>query len=103
MYVFTPDDGFYYFFGYYDLQPFDSSERFHLMHRVRFMDRLPAADDTAELGAVDLETGRFLKYAETTAWNFQQGAMLRYFGDDGHILYNVRDRGTPSGFAAEIL
>ena len=103
MYVFTPDDGFQYFFGYYDLQPFDSSERFHLMHRVRFMDRLPAADDTAELGAVDLETGRFLKYAETTAWNFQQGAMLRYFGDDGHILYNVRDRGTPSGFAAEIL
>ena len=48
MRVFTPDDGFQYFFGYYDLQPFDSSERFHLMHRVRFMDRRPTADDTAE-------------------------------------------------------
>ncbi len=103
MRVFTPDDGYHYFFGYYDLQPFDSTERFHLMHRVPFMDRLPEAGDTAELGAVDLETGAFLKYAETTAWNFQQGAMLRRIWDDGHILYNVRDGSTPSGFAAEIL
>ena len=43
MRVFTPDDGYHYFFGYYDLQPFDSTERFHLMHRVPFMDRLPEA------------------------------------------------------------
>ncbi len=103
MHVFTPDDGFQYFFGYYDLQPFDFTERFHLMHRVRFMDRRPAACDTAELGAVDLETGAFIKYAETAAWNFQQGAMLRRFCGDRQILYNVRDPGTPSGFAAEIL
>ena len=103
MRVFTPDDGRHYFFGYYDLQPFDSTERFHLMHRVPFMDRLPGPDDAAELGEIDLETGEFRKTAETTAWNFQQGAMLRRFRDDGHILYNVRDRDTPSGFAAEIL
>lgn len=103
MRIFTPDDGWQYFFGYYDLQPFDSTERFHLMHRVPFMDRLPGPDDTAELGEIDLETGMFHKFAETTAWNFQQGAMLRRFRDDGHILYNVRDPGTPSGFAAEIL
>ena len=102
MRVFTPDDGFHYFFGYYDLQPFDSAERLHLEHRVAFMDRLPEADDIAELGAVDLDTGAFVKYAETAAWNFQQGALLRRVGGDRHILYNVRDGSTPSGFAAEL-
>ena len=103
MRILTPEDGRHYFFGYYDLMPFDSEERRHLCHRVSFMDRLPRADDTAELGEIDLESGEFRKFAETTAWNFQQGAMLRRIYDDRHVLYNVRDPGTPSGFAAEIL
>ena len=103
MRIITPDDGFHYFFGYYDLMPFDSGERLHLVHRVPFMDRLPRADDEAELGAVDLETGNWIRYASTSAWNFQQGAMLRRIFDDLHILYNVRDGGTPSGFGTEIL
>ena len=103
MHVFTPDDGYHYFFGYYDIMPFDSQERFHLIHRVRFADRLPGPGDVAELGAVDLATGKFIKYAETTAWNFQQGAMLRRFCGDSQIIYNVRDSSTPSGFASEIL
>ena len=32
MCIITPDDGFHYFFGYYDLQPFDSKE---LVARVK--------------------------------------------------------------------
>ena len=107
MRIITPDDGFHYFFGYYDLQPFDSAERKHLCHRVPFMDRLPEPGDRAELGEIDLETGVFAPFAETAAWNFQQGAMLRRFPADSPrgdhtVLYNVRDGGTPSGFAAEI-
>ena len=108
MRIVTPDDGFHYFFGYYDLMPFDSTEKKHLCHRVPFMDRLPEPDDRAELGEIDLQTGAFSPFAETTAWNFQQGAMLRRFpandtAGDHTVLYNVRDKGTPSGFAAEIL
>ncbi|MBR5679747.1 MAG: hypothetical protein IKX19_03770 [Clostridia bacterium] len=108
MRIITPEDGFHYFFGYYDLMPFDSSEHKHLCHRVPFMDRLPEADDRAQLGEIDLETGAFTAFAETTAWNFQQGAMLRRFpaaGPEGDhtVLYNVRDASSPSGFAAEIL
>ncbi|MBR4206020.1 MAG: hypothetical protein IKQ92_11125 [Clostridia bacterium] len=103
MRIFTPDDGAHYFFGYYDLQPFDSTERSHLIHRVPFMDRLPEAGDIAELGEIDLETGAFRRFAETTAWNFQQGAMLRRVGGDRFVLYNVRDENTPSGFASELL
>ena len=96
------NDGYHYFFGYYDLQPLDSSGRMHLAHRVGFMDRLPEAGDVAELGAIDLDSGEFVKYADTTAWNFQQGAMLRRIFDDRHIIYNVRDDSFPSGFGAEI-
>lgn len=87
----TPDDGYQYFFGYYDLQPFDTTGRYHLAHRVKFMDRLPEPADVAELGAIDMETGAFVKWSETTAWNFQQGAMLRWYKDDERIVYNIFD------------
>ncbi len=93
----SPEDG-HYFFGYYDLQPYDSTGKRHLCHKVQFVDRLPEADDVAELGYIDLETRTFHKIAETTAWNFQQGAMLQWYGDD-HILYNTR---TEEGFKTAI-
>ena len=30
--VITPDDGYNYFFGYYDLQPYDKDSKRHLVH-----------------------------------------------------------------------
>ncbi|MBO5199840.1 MAG: hypothetical protein J6B93_01035 [Clostridia bacterium] len=92
--VITPDDGGHYFFAYYDLQPFDSTGRYHLVHKVAFEDRLPQADDVCEIGMLDLEDGgKFIKLAETLAWNFQQGALLRWWRDDDHILFNVFEDG----------
>ena len=52
--VITPDDGYNYFFGYYDLQPFDKSGERHLAHRVKFNDRIPVKGDIAELGYVTI-------------------------------------------------
>jgi len=91
--VITPNDDGHYFFGDYDLQPFDSTGRYHLCHKAPFEDRLPTENDICELGAIDLQTGEFIKYAETNAWNFQQGTLLQWFKDDDHIIYNVRDSG----------
>ncbi len=84
--IITPDDGGHYFFGYYDMRATQGNR--HLAHRVEFMDRLPEADDVAQLGY--LEDGKFTAFAETTAWNFQQGAMLQYhpFLEDT-VYYNV--------------
>ncbi|MBQ3085110.1 MAG: hypothetical protein IJC46_06655 [Clostridia bacterium] len=88
--IITPDDGYHYFFGYYDL-PAEQKGR-HLCHRVAFMDRLPEADDIAELGW--LENGEFHKFAETTAWNFQQGALLQWHGTKPDtVCYNVCENG----------
>ena len=64
----------------------------HLVHRVKFMDRLPTAEDVAEIGY--LEDGKFIKIAETTAWNFQQGAMLQYHPfSENTVYYNVCEKG----------
>lgn len=89
--IISPAEG-HYFFGYYDLQPFDSTGRYHLCHKVPFEDRIPEESDICELGMIDMDTKKFIKLAETTAWNFQQGAMLQWYRDDEHIIYNIREK-----------
>ena len=85
--VISPDDGYNYFFGYYDLQPFDKMSKLHLTHRVSFCDRLQTPDDTVEIGYITIEDKIFHKVAESRAWNFQQGSMLQWY-DDESILFN---------------
>ena len=72
--IITPDDGFHYFFGYYDMRA--ESDGRHLCLRVPFMDRQPEKDDEAEIGYVKDRV--FTPIATTTAWNFQQSAMLQW-------------------------
>lgn len=72
--IITPDDGHHYFFGYYDMRPYSNGR--HLTLRVPFMDRQPEADDVAEIGYVKDKV--FTPFATTTAWNFQQSAMLQW-------------------------
>lgn len=97
----SPNDGLHYFFGYYDVPAFSAGGRAHLSHRVKFRDRLPADPDAAELGVFDLESGHFDVFAETHAWNFQQGAMLQWFaGSDDLVAYNDFDKN--DGFAGII-
>ena len=86
--IITPKDEYFYFFGYYDLYPTESGSPRHLAHRSTFMDRFPKADDKCELGY--LVDGKFTKFAETFAWNFQQGAMLTYHPTKrSTVLYNT--------------
>lgn len=90
----TPENDNF-FFGYYDLNAFDSTSKKHLCGRTRFIDRTPLRDDVLELGYV--EDRAFKKIAATTAWNFQQGAMLQYKEDsDDTVFYNIR---TDSGYS----
>ncbi|MBU0714858.1 MAG: hypothetical protein KJ964_05835 [Verrucomicrobia bacterium] len=80
------------FFGYYDVAAFDTSGRFYLYHKVDFMDRQPTRADSAEFGVINIETKAKIKIAETTAWNFQQGAMLQWnpAAPDSEVIYNIR-------------
>ncbi len=85
--VISPDDGYDYFFGYYDLQPFDASGERHLAARAAFHDRLPEASDVLELGYLTIRDRCFHKVAESHAWNFQQGSLLQWY-DEERIIYN---------------
>ena len=89
--IISPDgDNYQYFYGYYDMCPAKSDGSKHLCHRVKFLDRIPEPEAVADLGY--LEDGKFVKFAETTAWNFQQGAMLRYVSPNSDfVYYNVRN------------
>ena len=87
----TPEDGYHYFFGYYDLQPFDKKSERHLAQRVSFADRIPEVGDKAEIGYITIKDKVFHKVAETNAWNFQQGALLQWYDEESIIYNDYRD------------
>lgn len=99
----TSGEGHYYF-GYYDVPAYSPDERYHLVHRTGFCDRLPKPDDTAMIGLIDRQTGQFTALAETTAWNFQQGAMLQWspLRPGEEILYNARVEGVCRGVRLDL-
>ena len=86
--------GAHHFFGYYDKCPWDGGGRFLLAMQVGFADRMPEADDVARIGMIDLDDAdRWIPLAETTAWGWQQGAMLQWLpqAPARQIIYNARE------------
>jgi len=90
----TPDGG-QFFFGYYDVPAWSADDQCHLCHKVAFRDRLPVPDDVATLGVIRLDHRAFLPFAETTAWNFQQGSMLQWHpaAPNDEVVFNRRESG----------
>ncbi|NLN92560.1 MAG: hypothetical protein GX130_04515 [Candidatus Hydrogenedens sp.] len=88
-------------FAYYDKFQFDPSDRYVLAMEVGFEDRAPRADDAIVLGMIDLQDGnKWIPFAETTAWCWQQGAMLQWLpGSSEEVIYNIR---TESDYASVI-
>lgn len=85
----TPTDG-HYFFGYYDLQPFNQSGTYYLTHKTDFRNRLQFRGDTCEIGILEAANRKYEKLETTRAWNFQQGAMLQWnpLSPENEIIYN---------------
>lgn len=85
------------FFGYYDLKAYDKTDTKHLYASPKFIDRLPTTEDVLELGYIDLITGKNVKIADTRLWNFQQGALLQWYGDTkSAVCYNTWHDGSAS-------
>jgi hypothetical protein len=79
------------FFGYYDKCPWSRDERRIITGIAKFNNRSPVLTDVLEIGFLDTHINNsFHLIGETTAWNFQQGAMAQWFNICGseHILYN---------------
>ncbi|MBQ2743769.1 MAG: hypothetical protein IJF32_13335 [Oscillospiraceae bacterium] len=94
----------HFFFGYYDLQPFNKSGKYHLTHKTDFMDRLQVRGDSAQIGLIDMGNGAFHHLETTYAWNFQQGAMLQWnpVNPENEIIYNDLKDGQHIGVVMEI-
>jgi hypothetical protein len=89
----TPDDGHFYWFGYYDKKLTDSKGRFVLTMRSDFEHRTPTPNDVIEVGMIDLKRkNRWIKLGETCAWSWQQGCMLQFIpGSDNEVIWNDRE------------
>lgn len=70
----TPDDGYDYFFGYYDRNPWDNAISRHLTLKVPHINRLPQVDEPAEIGFVTPD-GKYTALVTTRVWCHQQGSM----------------------------
>jgi len=71
------------FFGYYGVNPWDPDLRHHLALETDFHEHRPTSRDRATVGLVEAETGAFRPYAQTPAFNLQQGSMMHWI-DVGH-------------------
>ncbi|MBI3970233.1 MAG: hypothetical protein HY332_02990 [Chloroflexi bacterium] len=84
----------HHYFGYYDKSCWDGGGRYVLCLQSDFVERPPAAGDTATIGIVDLvNAGRFRPIAQTRAWNWQQGCMLHWMPvphATGHVASRLR-------------
>lgn len=99
------DENGNYFFGYYDVQPWNQDGNLHLCHKVDFWQRMPKQGEIAEIGIIDVNNNnKYTKLAETTAWNFQQGSLLRWnpAAPNDEIIYNSNENGQYKGVILNI-
>lgn len=93
--VFETPNGGNYFSGYYDKSPLDAMSARLLALKSSFINRMPVAGESLDIGYFDFPGGGdFNRLSSTKAWNWQQGCMLQWLGPDfrDRILYNdVRD------------
>jgi hypothetical protein len=83
----------HHFFGYYEKTPWNASQSLILAHETNFNDRAPKVDDGLTLGIIHTQdNNRFQSLAETTAWNWQQGAMLQWHPADPENRFIHNDR-----------
>ncbi len=86
------DAGRSHWFGYYDKFQFDPTGRYLLGGAATFDTRAPNQNDVISLGLIDRQDGyRWIEFATTAAWCWQQGTMLQWIpGSASDVVYNQR-------------
>lgn len=86
-------DNAHYFFGYYDISPFNSKNvDIVLCMKASCKNIEPGLKEKIEVGYFDLSKVNpvFVKVGETYAWCWQQGCRLQWYScHDNLIIYNV--------------
>lgn len=93
----SPDDGYEYFYGYYDKSPWDAQDRYMIALKVKQAYKSVAPKESGELVLIDTKNGnQATTFAATHSWNVQQGCMAQWMGPDfgTRIIYNDFREGT---------
>lgn len=85
------DTNAHHFFGYYDKTPWDMTGNYMLALESNFADRNPELKDSLSIGLIDLKTKEFYKLAKTSAWNWQQGCMLKWMPNKESEMIGYND------------
>lgn len=87
----SPNDGFEYFYGYYDKSPWDATDRYMICIKVKQAYKSVAPKEPGVVGVLDTkDNNKFIKIGITHSWNVQQSCMAQWLGPDfaTRILYN---------------
>ena len=87
----SPDDGYEYFYGYYDKSPWDATDRYMIAIKVKQAYKSVAPKEPGIVGLIDTANGnKFYKIGTTLSWNVQQSCMAQWMGPDfkSRIIYN---------------
>ncbi len=87
----SPDDGYEYFYGYYDKSPWNAIDRYMIALRVKQAYKSVAPKEAGTVGLIDTQDGnRFIEIGSSRSWNVQQGCMAQCMGPDfkSRIIYN---------------
>lgn len=87
----SPDDGFEYFYGYYDKSPWDATDRYMIAVKVKQAYKSVAPKEPGIVGIIDTQNNnKFYEIGLTHSWNVQQSCMAQWMGPDfkTRIIYN---------------
>lgn len=87
----SPDDGYEYFYGYYDKSPWDATDRYMLCVRVQQAYKSVAPKEPGTVCLIDTKDGnKIIEIGATHSWNVQQSCMAQWMGPDfkSRIIYN---------------
>lgn len=87
----SPDDGYEYFYGYYDKSPWSADERYMLCMRAECTNKSVAPVEPIDILVLDTRDGYApRKIGTSRSWSVQQGAMAQWLGPDfnSRVIYN---------------
>lgn len=87
----SPDDGYEYFYGYYDKSPWNATDRYMICVRVQQAYKSVAPKEPGTVCLIDTGDGnKIIEVGTTHSWNVQQSCMAQWLGPDfkSRIIYN---------------
>ena len=87
----SPDDGYEYFYGYYDKSPWDATDRYMICVRVQQAYKSVAPKEPGTVCLIDTQdNNKLIEIGTTHSWNVQQSCMAQWMGPDfkSRIIYN---------------